>query len=245
MHENEVSKPFEVRHADREVFGGIVPDMNREPVKIAVTTEPATMTLSNFLGKETNRDCFLHVLQRQSEFQEYPIVQELDNGVIQKIDEMEKFTVDLIECEFVSSRIQSQIENVVASACDAFDIDQLDRFYVESRVLGYCNGGFSRLHLDAYKTYRSNRVLSFNYYFFAEPKFFVGGDLRLFARASDDQGKAFAVDRSKPAVTIMPENDMFVIFPVTVPHEVTPVTLLDNSFDKYRFVLTGRISSEA
>jgi SM-20-related protein len=75
----------------------------------------------------------------------------------------------------------------------------------------------------------SHRVISVVYYFYALPKAFAGGTLRLHSLAASGQQGTF--------IDIEPEYDMLVFFPAWFPHEVLPVQVPSGRFLDSRFAI--------
>jgi SM-20-related protein len=75
----------------------------------------------------------------------------------------------------------------------------------------------------------SSRVFSAVYYFYALPKAFSGGVLRLYSLAPSVQEGTF--------VDIAPNRDMLLFFPSFFPHEVLPVKCPSGQFLDSRFAI--------
>ncbi len=73
-----------------------------------------------------------------------------------------------------------------------------------------------------------DRVLSAVYYFYAEPKRFSGGELRLYPFGPIDEANH---------VDLEPARNSLVAFPSWLPHEVRPIQVPSGRFEDYRFAL--------
>jgi SM-20-related protein len=73
------------------------------------------------------------------------------------------------------------------------------------------------------------RIISAVYYFYALPKAFSGGVLRLHSLAASGQQGTF--------VDIAPDYDTLVFFPSFFPHEVLPVKCTSGKFLDSRFAI--------
>jgi hypothetical protein len=73
----------------------------------------------------------------------------------------------------------------------------------------------------------SDRMLSAVYYFYAEPKAFTGGALRLYSFGMDARDGNFT--------DVQPEQNMLLVFPSSWVHEVLPVSCPSKRFSDSRF----------
>ncbi len=84
-------------------------------------------------------------------------------------------------------------------------------------------------HIDRYSN--TGRHLTLVYYFFKEPREFVGGHLQ-FTNSPIYNGKA--IEKDAEIVEVTPENNMGVVFGSYTPHRVLPTTS-PKEFGKGRF----------
>lgn len=111
---------------------------------------------------------------------------------------------------------------------------------LELELVAHNDGAFYGEHIDTFTAQsdtRSDRALTGVYYFHRSPKAFSGGALRLHAIAPAAHGERRFVD-------IEPEQDMFVLFPSWVPHEVRRVSCPSGAFADSRFALNCWYRSE-
>jgi SM-20-related protein len=103
---------------------------------------------------------------------------------------------------------------------------------LETELVAHGDGAFYKPHIDTqtaqYENVEEIRVLSGVYYFFAEPKAFSGGELRLYAIGGD-------ADRN--FIDIEPECNSLLVFPSWAPHEVLPVHCPSGRFMDSRFAI--------
>jgi Rps23 Pro-64 3,4-dihydroxylase Tpa1-like proline 4-hydroxylase len=104
---------------------------------------------------------------------------------------------------------------------------------LELELAAHGDGAFYHAHTDIAvgetrkkRSDKSDRVLSAVYYFYAEPKAFSGGELRLFQLG---ENPAF--------VELQPLQNSLVVFHSWVPHEVRPVSCPSGEFRDYRFAI--------
>jgi SM-20-related protein len=107
---------------------------------------------------------------------------------------------------------------------------ELERLELE--LVAHGNGAFYRRHIDT-RTGESEqtteRVLSGVFYFYAPPKAYDGGELRLHSVLPPEQGGHY--------LDIVPEQDMLLLFPSWAPHEVRPITCPSGEFMNSRFAI--------
>jgi SM-20-related protein len=101
---------------------------------------------------------------------------------------------------------------------------------VELELVANNDGAFFKRHVDTFMgdaRKASDRVLSAVYYFYAEPKAFSGGVLRLYEFGTKENEGNFA--------DIQPEQNTLLAFPSWASHEVLPVTCPSRRFSDSRF----------
>lgn len=114
---------------------------------------------------------------------------------------------------------------------------------LELELAAHADGAYYRPHIDIPVGANrqplgaepgQDRVLSAVYYFYAEPKAFSGGQLRLYPF-----GPIPAASAPPPAdhVDLEPVRNSLVAFPSWVPHEVRPIRVPSGEFQDYRFAL--------
>lgn len=104
---------------------------------------------------------------------------------------------------------------------------------LELELVAHNEGAFYSEHIDTFTARpnaRTDRALTGVYYFHRNPKGFDGGALRLHAIAP-------AADGARAFTDIMPERDVFILFPSWVPHEVRRVSCPSGDFADSRFAL--------
>lgn len=125
-----------------------------------------------------------------------------------------------------------ELEHVVHGAVDRFGIDNMHEVHVELNVTAHQGGAFFRPHRDNGSI--KDRQISFVYYFHAEPKPFVGGELLLY-----DTSLAPIRYHHTAFSRIEPVRNSLVIFPSCYFHEVLPVRCESESFEDARFTVNG------
>ena len=121
---------------------------------------------------------------------------------------------------------------VARRAVERFGIDDMQECHVEFQVTAHRGGGFFRPHRD--NTAFKDRQISYIYYFYAEPKPFVGGELLLYD-TSLESSRFHRGGFSR----IEPARNSLVLFPSSYYHEVLPVRCESESFEDSRFTVNG------
>ena len=107
----------------------------------------------------------------------------------------------------------------------------------EMELVAHGDGAFFAKHIDTFTGIAdlpaAHRMISAVYYFFAEPKGFSGGALRLYPLL-DANDEANYRD-------IEPVSDMLVCFPSFAPHAVRPIACPSGRFGDSRFAINNWI----
>jgi len=113
-------------------------------------------------------------------------------------------------------------------------VERFELGSIERQLTGHGDGDFFSRHVDENHPGTNNsRVITFVYYFNAEPKAFSGGTLRLHGRPDPAAG---ALDCY---VDVEPRSNSIVFFPATTSHAVTPVSTTDPGPAGLRFTVNG------
>lgn len=104
----------------------------------------------------------------------------------------------------------------IAATYQQFGIKPPAKEHTAFQITSYHDGAFFKIHKDTGPTH-VDRILTFVYYFFVEPKVFSGGDLLL--HDTDHTTDSYSLKFTK----ILPKNNRLVIFPSNYFHQVSPV----------------------
>jgi SM-20-related protein len=115
----------------------------------------------------------------------------------------------------------------------------VDRFplgKIERQMTVHGDGGLFTRHADeGHPATDGSRVLTFVYYFHADPEAFDGGNLRLFSQREVD-GRMEVTDEY---IEITPSPNSIVFFPADWHHEVTPLRALGDPETAERWTING------
>lgn len=106
---------------------------------------------------------------------------------------------------------------------------------IECQLTMHNDGNYYRIHNDNGSPDCANRVLTYVYYFYREPKGFRGGELRLYNMKTEN-GYLVAADSYQD---IQPLNNSIVFFMSGIMHEVLPVSCPSRLFADSRFTING------
>jgi SM-20-related protein len=107
---------------------------------------------------------------------------------------------------------------------------------IERQLTSSGDGDFFRTHTDVAGGAESGRILTFVYYFNAEPRGYAGGALRLYDSVVRDDGY---LDRGEMYVDLEPRNNSIVFFPPLLHHEILPVQTTAEGIEGRRLTING------
>ena len=202
---------------------------------------PPVAQRQQFLADEDHRALLDHVLANRDKFSP-AVVNKGQVDSVNRVDPAKRIalttrTIGPLE-PLLRDRLGAALADLAAQFGLGFTADSL-----ELEFAAHGDGAFFGAHTDipigANRTTLSDepghdRVVSAVYYFYATPRQFSGGNLRLYRFGADPQG-----DGQDPAnhLDLAPTDNSLVAFPSTVRHEVTRVSCPSGRFDDYRFAL--------
>lgn len=133
-----------------------------------------------------------------------------------------KFLHQLFQDPKIATPLNSAPYPLNRFALTNHDITQVSRYGDEGQRYGW--------HIDRFAN--DERVITFVYYFFKEPKQFEGGQLEITSSPHDENGEL--LDKSAKVHKIDVQNNMGIFFPSTVSHRVLN-TMSPKAFEKGRF----------
>lgn len=126
--------------------------------------------------------------------------------------------------------IESEILAILPMLIDELRVTPFQANRLGTELVAHGDGAFYKRHIDTAtasdRDANRSRALSAVYYFYAEPKAFSGGALRLYGIGAD----AGCVD-------IEPVCNSLLVFPSWAPHEVMPVHCPSRRFIDARFAI--------
>lgn len=135
------------------------------------------------------------------------------------------------------SWFKAKLVSAAEKALRRLPVRDLETHEIELQLTVHRDGGFYRVHKDASDgSTRSDRRLSYVYYFHHQPRRFSGGDLLLYD--TDRPGNSFELG---VFTRIEPLHNSIVFFPSDCYHEITPIRTGESLADA-RFTVNGWIN---
>jgi SM-20-related protein len=124
--------------------------------------------------------------------------------------------------------LRGAVKPRLSEFAEACGIDHVTFRGFDAELVAHNDGAFYRPHIDIGPPDSPfhRRLISAVYYFHRVPKAYSGGELRLF---SLQEAGAFTDST--------PEDNMLLVFPALVPHEVRPVHCPSRAFRDSRFAI--------
>ena len=199
--------------------------MSTVPALRAFEDLPPHLVIRDFLGRDMIARLLAHVEASREAF----IPTSVADG---RVDP--EIRISLILSNFgplrdtLAARFRAVMDQAVADLrLSPFELERL-----ELELVAHGDGAFYRRHVDT-RTSRADettdRALTSVFYFHAEPRNYRGGELRLYSILPPDRGGCF--------LDITPEQDMLLLFPSWVPHEVRPIICPSGAFMDRRFAI--------
>jgi Rps23 Pro-64 3,4-dihydroxylase Tpa1-like proline 4-hydroxylase len=136
-----------------------------------------------------------------------------------------------------SNLITEKIKLILPEILEKLDISPFNITRIESQLTAHNDGNFYKIHNDNGSPDTANRVLTYVYYFYQEPKAFTGGELKIYDSKIENNFYV-AADTYK---IIEPINNSIVFFLSRYLHEVLPIKCPSHNFADSRFTINGWI----
>lgn len=134
--------------------------------------------------------------------------------------------------------MRQKVLEVRPQVLEKLNIPQFLVSWLEMQLTAHNHGDYYKIHNDAAPGENTwNRVLTYVYYFYQEPKGFYGGELRLYETLVEAE-RCIIQDDFK---IIEPKNNSIVFFDSRCKHEVMPVICPSQKFEESRFTINGWI----
>jgi Rps23 Pro-64 3,4-dihydroxylase Tpa1-like proline 4-hydroxylase len=182
--------------------------------------------IPGFLSDEENRAVLDFAIRKQPDYE----ASKVDTG----LPDYRRSRV-LMRLEDLGVDFDGRVREIVPDALSYFGIPVPAGSKLETQLATHNEGGYYRIHNDNGSPRTATRVLTYVYYFHRQPIAFKGGQLRLYDTRLESS-------RQRPAETfveIEPENNMLLLFPSRLMHEVLPTYCSSRDFADGRFTLNG------
>jgi SM-20-related protein len=197
---------------------------------VASFSQPAPFGIvRNWLGSQTVDWLLRYAQSNKALFEESDVY-----GRTQKVDNTLRRSVMLRKIDNLRSEIEleAKIRNLLPVMFERLGNTPFIPRKFEIEMVAHGDGAFFSRHIDTRTKTEgpvSHRIISAVYYFYALPKAFTGGVLRLHSLEASGQQGTF--------IDIEPDYDTLVFFPSWFPHEVLPVHVPSNQFLDSRFAI--------
>ena len=192
----------------------------------------AYIRIPNFLTEEENRAVLDYAIRKEPDYQ----TSQVDTDVLGHRHSRVLMRLDDLDID-----VAARILEIVPDALKHFGLPLVSEPKLEMQLTTHNEGGYYRIHNDNGTPNTAARVLTYVYYFHGQPVGFQGGQIRLY-----DSRIEFG--RSRPAETFVqlnPENNMLLLFPSRVMHEVLPTHCTSRAFANGRFTLNGWLRNQS
>jgi SM-20-related protein len=194
--------------------------------------EPAPyIRIPNFLSEEENRAVLDYAIRKEQDYE----ASQVETGVKDYRHSRVVMCLDDLDVDF-----DERVHEIVSDALDHFRIPVPAEFELDTQLSTHNDGGYFLIHSDNGSPRTASRVLTYVYYFHRQPVAFKGGQLRLY----DSRVESSRRNLAYTFVALEPENNMLLLFPSGVMHEVLPTYCASGNFADGRFTLNGWVRSK-
>jgi Rps23 Pro-64 3,4-dihydroxylase Tpa1-like proline 4-hydroxylase len=187
---------------------------------------PPYLVLHDLLEQETVDRLLEHALAREAAFAPTGVGRSKKDAVKPEI----RISVATRDLGPFKPILKSKVLGLVPGLVAQLRTTPLQDPKLELQLVAHNDGAFYRRHIDTQTASDRDgiRVLSGVYYFYAEPRAFTGGALRLYAIGGS---------RDENFIDIEPVRNSLLVFPSWAPHEVMPVSCPSKRFIASRFAI--------
>jgi len=187
---------------------------------------PPYLVVNDFLSEELVARLLDHALLNEEKFAATTI----RHGVV---DASRRNSVGLRYLGPMKTKIKRRLQDVLPSLIGQLRVTPFELARIETELVAHGDGAFYKRHIDTLTGDAADdttqRMISGVYYFYAEPKAFSGGALRLHAFGAPDANTKF--------IDIQPQQNTLVVFPSWAIHEVRPIEVPSKRFVDSRFAI--------
>ncbi len=196
------------------------------PPQTTIGPPPPHRLFRGFLDEATLAALLEHALANQARFQASAVY----DGAH---DPARRASLSLRDLGPVADDLRDRITAILPDLFTELGTPAFPRPRLEFELAAYGDGARFGRHLDTRlgdgASHGSVRMISTVFYFFAQPKAFSGGALRLYRFGATEGGDGYT--------DVEVENNLLLAFPSWAPHEVTPVACPSGRFEDSRFAL--------
>jgi SM-20-related protein len=187
--------------------------------------------IPNFLAEEENHAVLDYAIRKEPDYQgskvETTVPDYRSSRVLMRLDDL-------------SIDFAARILEIVPDALNYFGLPLVSEPKLEIQLTTHNEGGYYRIHNDNGTPNTAARVLTYVYYFHRQPVAFQGGQIRLY----DSRVESGRLRLAESFAEINPENNMLLLFPSRLMHEVLPTYCSSRAFADGRFTLNGWLRNQ-
>lgn len=147
-----------------------------------------------------------------------------------------RLSVNLPEFSEFREAVEQRVLEHLPVVRERLGIPAFEVACTETELVAHIDGAFYKRHIDVFTgKYRDSaggdRIITFVWYFFTQPRAFEGGSLRIYPDAG------FVPPERETVLDIEVENDLALAFSSWLPHEVRPVQVPSGRFMDSRFAV--------
>lgn len=186
--------------------------------------------VDNFLSPEEQAETFKIAFHNHDKF--FP------SGVANNEENTRKSSVLLVQnFDEYYNKIRHKILQIRPQILAQLNLPTFLVSWVEMQMTAHNHGDYYYIHQDMDGEKIANRVLTYVYYFYEQPKAFYGGDLRIYPTYINGDGYTIG----EQFVTVEPRHNSIIFFDSRMKHEVLPVFCPSGRFEDSRFTINGWI----
>ncbi len=184
--------------------------------------------LDHFLTSEEQEKLLKYVVAKEKDFI-------ASNTSTQDIDYRQSSV--LYSFPHFSEVVVSRIKKVLPQVCSQLGISLFEPTDIETQLTAHNEGNYYRIHNDNGSPDTANRLLTYVYYFYRQPKPFTGGELVIYDSKIENN---FYVEADS-SQTVEPRQNSIVFFLSRYMHEVLTINCQSQAFGDSRFTINGWI----
>ena len=191
------------------------------------------MRIMDFLSPAEHQQLLEYAIAREADFQESGIVGRHGEDALNH-DVRKSRTLSGARLQEIWNMFDRRLHGILPGVRKELGMPWFRLGKVERQLTAHGSGGFFAPHVDTGHPIAANRRISCVYYFYANPRRFTGGELRVYDTWVTPSGDTAAATYT----TLTPVDNSIVFFPSAVFHEVRPVCSESDAFAGSRFTMT-------
>ena len=189
---------------------------------------PPYRVYRSFLDAGKHASLLAWAIENQAKFEPT----KLGQGTDARHDPATRISLRVRDFGLMEAMLRQRMLDLVPTLIRDLRVTRFEPSKVTLELVAHNDGAFFKRHIDtvigdAHRA--SDRALSAVYYFYAVPKAFSGGVLRLYPFGAKEDDGHFA--------DVQPEQNTLLAFPSWASHEVLPVSCPSKNFADSRFAV--------